>query len=249
MFSLLLQLTSLEKEDLSSVRYLTNAAAALPPSFIPKLKSVFPAAKLYLMHGLTECLRTTYLPPEELDLRPTSVGKGMPNVELWIEDEDGKRIEDGRTGELVVRGANVMKGYWNAPDETARVLKPGRNSSERILHTGDLFRMDGDGYFYFVSRKDEMIKSRGEKVSPLEVENVIYTLDEIAEARVIGVPDAMLGQAIKAEVVLKEGRGLSERDILAVCKKHLEDYKVPHFVVFLPSLPKTLGGKIKRTIS
>jgi amino acid adenylation domain-containing protein len=249
MFSLLLQLSSLEKEDLSSVRYLTNAAAALPPTFIPKLKRVFPFAKLYLMHGLTECLRTTYLPPEELDRRPTSVGRGMPNVELWIEDEHGQRLSDGRTGELVVRGANVMRGYWNAPEETARVLRPGRYPWERVLYTGDLFRMDRDGFLYFVSRKDDVIKSRGEKVSPLEVENIIYTLDEIAEVRVIGVPDDILGQAIKAEIVLKEGKTLSERDVLTACKKHLEDYKVPHVVDFLPSLPKTLGGKIKRSLS
>ncbi|HET6272528.1 MAG TPA: AMP-binding protein [Bacteroidota bacterium] len=246
-FAIILKLDGLEKEDFSSLRYITNAAAALPASFIPKLRAVFPKTKLYLMHGLTECLRTTYLPPGEIDTRPTSVGRGMPNVELWIEDADGKRLGSGEVGEMIVRGSTVMQGYWNDPEGTAKALIPGQYPWEKVLRTQDLFTMDDDGYFHFVARSDELIKSRGEKVSPIEVEDLIYTLDGVLEVRVIGVPDAVLGQAIRAEIVLKEGRTLTPQEVKAHCRRHLEDFKVPHAVEFVPSLPKTQGGKIKRS--
>lgn len=247
LFAILLTLQGLDKEDFSSLRYITNAAAALPASFVPKLRTIFPRTKIYLMHGLTECLRTTYLPPSELDKRPTSVGKGMPDVELWIEDANGHRLGLGETGELVVRSPTVMQGYWNDPVETAKVLRPGRNAQEKVLRTRDLFTMDGDGYFYFVARADELIKSRGEKVSPIEVEDVIYTLEPVHEVRVIGVPDAVLGQAIRAEMVLKQGRSLTVKEVKAHCRRHLEDFKVPHVIEFVSSLPKTQGGKIRRS--
>lgn len=247
-FAIILKLDGLEKEDFSSLRYITNAAAALPASFIPKLRAVFPKTKLYLMHGLTECLRTTYLPPGEIDARPTSVGRGMTNVELWIEDADGKRLGSGEVGEMIVRSSTVMQGYWNDPEGTAKALIPGQYPWEKVLRTQDLFTMDDDGYFHFVARSDELIKSRGEKVSPIEVEDLIYTLDAVLEVRVIGVPDAILGQAIRAEIVLKEGRTVTPQEVKAHCRRHLEDFKVPHAVEFVPSLPKTQGGKIKRSV-
>lgn len=247
MYAILTQLDSLANEDFSSLRYITNAAAGLPPSFIPKLKKIFPQTRIYLMHGLTECLRTTYLPSDQIEQRPTSVGRGMPNVELWIEDAQGNRLPSGQTGELMVRGANVMLGYWNDPVTTAKVIRVDQPHKERTLHTGDLFTRDDDGYFYFVARMDEVIKSRGERISPKEIEDVLYHLDEVHEARVIGVPDPILGQAIRAEIVLKEGRTLTERQVKAFCKEHLEDFKTPTVVAFVPALPKTAGGKIKRT--
>jgi amino acid adenylation domain-containing protein len=248
MYAILLQLKDLEKEDFSSLRYITNAAAALPASFIPRLRKVFPSTKIFLMHGLTECLRTTYLPPDEVEVRPTSVGKGMPNVELWIEDEEGNKIEDGRPGELVVRGSNIMRGYWNDPEATAQRLRKSKYAPEKVLYTGDLFRKDEKGYFYFVARMDDVIKCRGEKVSPVEVEDVIYTLDEVFEARVIAVSDEILGQAVKAEIVLKDGKSLTEREVKAHCQQHLQDFKIPRFVEFVTSLPKTVGGKIQRKV-
>ncbi len=247
LFAILLALNGLEKEEFPSLRYLTNAAAALPAAFVPKLRRIFPRTRLYLMHGLSECLRTTYLPPAEVGARPTSVGKGMPGVELWIEDADGNRLGPGQVGELFVRGPTVMQGYWNDPAETAQVLRPGRNAQERVLRTRDLFAMDEEGYFHFIARADELIKCRGEKVSPIEVEDAIYTLDAVHEVRVIGAPDPLLGQAIRAEIVLKEGRRLDAKDVKACCRRLLEDFKVPQFVEFVPALPKTAGGKIKRS--
>ena len=246
-WAIILRLEGLEKEDFSSLRYITNAAAAMPASFVPRLRKVFPTTKIFLMHGLTECLRTTFLPPDEIETRTTSVGTGMRSIELWVEDADGKRLPPGQVGEMIVRGSTLMAGYWNDPEGTAKALIPGPYPWEKVLRTRDLFRMDEEGYFHFVARSDELIKSRGEKVSPIEVEDVIYTIEAVNEVRVIGVPDVILGQAIRAEIVLKEGRDLTVQEVKAHCRRFLEDFKVPHTVEFVASLPKTQGGKIKRS--
>jgi long-chain acyl-CoA synthetase len=245
-FAILLQMKDLKNFDLQSLRYITNTAAALPASHIRQIREAFPQATLYSMYGLTECKRVSYLPPEELDRRPDSVGRGMPNEEAWIADGEGHRVGPGVVGELVVRGSNVMRGYWEDPETTDKVLKPGPLPGERILHTGDLFRMDEEGFLYFVGRKDDMIKTRGERVSPKEVENALYSLEGIIEAAVIPVPDEILGQAIKAFVVLKQGYELGEKDLLLHCKKMLEEFAVPKYFEFRNSLPKNASGKIDK---
>lgn len=235
----------IEQYQFPNLRYITNAGAALPPSFSNKLQQLFPGVKIFSMYGLTECQRVSYLNPNELSKRPTSAGKAMPNVEVYVVDEQGQPVQSGEVGELVVRGSNVMRGYWGDPDSTAKVLKPGRYPGEQVLCTGDLFRMDDEGYLYYVSRKDDVIKSRGERISPKEIEDVLYGLEGISEAKVVGVPDEMLGLAIKAVVVVREDVELLESDILKHCLKHLEDYKVPHKVEFVSALPRTASGKIK----
>ena len=245
-FAILLQLEDLKKQNFDSLRYITNTAAALPIAFIKKIRETFPKAKLYSMYGLTECKRVSFLPPEELDRRPNSIGKGMPNEEVYILNESGQKVEPGEVGELVVRGSNVMLGYWELPEETAKVLKPGPLPWERFLYTGDLFKMDEEGFLYFVGRKDDIIKCRGEKVSPKEIENVLYNLEGVLETAVVGVPDEILGQAIKAFVVLKEGIILSENDILRYCQKNLEDFMVPKYLELVETLPKTESGKIRK---
>lgn len=246
MFAILLQLEKLEDVDLSSVRYITNTAAALPPNFIPRLQRIFKSARIFSMYGLTECKRVSYLPPDMISKKPDSVGIAMPNTEVWIADDDGSELPRGKIGELAVRGGSVMQGYWNDPETTARVLKPGRYPWEKALYTGDLFKMDADGYLYFVGRKDDIIKCRGERVSPKEIENVLYSMPEILNARVIGVPHEIFGQAIKAEIVLKDGHTLSDKQVLAHCRKNLEDLMVPQFIDFVKSLPISASGKIKR---
>jgi amino acid adenylation domain-containing protein len=243
-FAMLLQL-DLNRFDLSSIRYLTNTAAALPVDHIRQLRDAFPWARLYSMYGLTESKRTLYLPPEELNRRPGSVGIPIPGTDAWVEGDDGEKLSPGEVGELVVRGSHVMQGYWRDPDETAKRFRPGRYPAERLLYTGDLFRMDEEGFFYFVSRKDDIIKSRGEKVAPKEVESVIYQLPEVVEAAVVGVPDDLLGQAVKAFVVCGDDHSLTERDVLRHCARHLEDFMVPKNVEFRDSLPKTSSGKIR----
>ncbi len=243
-FSVLLQLR-LNAYDFSHLRYLTNTAAALAPSHIRALQAAFPHVTLYSMYGLTETKRTLYLPPEELQRRPGSVGVAIPGTEVWLEDETGRRLAPGEVGELVVRGRHVMRGYWNDPEATAMRYRPGPLPGERICYTGDLFRMDEDGFLYFISRKDDIIKSRGEKVAPVEVENVLYGLEGVKEAAVVGVPDELLGEAIKAFIVTHDPR-LSESRVLAHCRTHLEDFMVPQYVEFRDALPKTTSGKIKK---
>jgi amino acid adenylation domain-containing protein len=243
-YSMLLGM-DLSKFDLSRLRYLTNAAAGLPVEHVKRLRQVLPQAELYLMHGLTEVARTMYLPPDQTDARPASSGIAIPGTELWVEGENGERLGPGQVGELVVRGRNVMRGYWMAPDLSAQRFRPGPIAGERLCYSGDLFKTDEEGYFYFVSRKDDIIKSRGEKVAPREVENVLYTIRGVQDAAVIGIPDPVLGQAIKAFLVAP-GAGLTEAAVISHCKAHLEDFMVPRQVEFRNELPKTGSGKIRR---
>jgi amino acid adenylation domain-containing protein len=243
--AILLQM-DLSKYSFPALRYITNTAAALPPAHISRLRALFPDVQIFSMYGLTECKRVSYLPPEQIDLRPASVGRGMPNEEVYLIDEAGNRLAPGNTGELVVRGSNVMKGYWNLPEETAKMLKPGPLPGEMVLHTGDLFRTDSEGYLYFVGRKDDIIKCRGEKVSPREIENVLCTMPEVREAAVIGVPDPLLGEAVVAFVALREGAVMRDREILRFCAAHLEEYLVPQRVRVVEALPKSLNGKVDK---
>jgi acyl-CoA synthetase (AMP-forming)/AMP-acid ligase II len=247
-FAILLGLKDLGTFDFSSLRYITNTAAALPPAHIAKLRKIFPQVRLYSMYGLTECKRVSYLPPDEIDRCPDSVGRAMPNEEVWIVDEQGNRLGPRVVGELVVRGSNVMLGYWGLPEETARVLKPGKYPGERILYTGDLFTMDEEGYLYFVGRKDDMIKSRGERISPREIEQCLCAMDGVAEAAVIGVPDEILGQAIKAVISVRDGCPLKEQDVLRHCAENLEDFMVPKSIQFVKDLPKHPNGKIDKLL-
>ncbi len=249
--AILLKLNNLDKYDFPSLRYITNTAQALPPRHIFELRRIFPRAKIYSMYGLTECKRVSYLPPEEIEKRPTSVGIAMPNTEVCIVDENGNKVEKPWTvGELVVRGANVMRGYWNLPEETDKVLRPGPIPGEKVLYTGDLFKMDEEGFLYFVSRKDDVLKVAGERVSPKEIENVLYEIDDVSEAAVVGVADEILGQAIKAFIVLKKGSILKEEDILRYCSRHLENFMIPKHVEFREELPKSAHGKIaKRSLA
>ncbi|MBN1657055.1 MAG: AMP-binding protein [Anaerolineae bacterium] len=243
-FSILLQM-DLGQYDLR-LRYLTNTAATLPPSHIAKIRAALPDAQIYSMYGLTESKRTLYMPPEELDRRPGSVGIAIPGTEVWIEDAAGNRLGPGQVGELVVRGRHVMRGYWNDPLASAQRFRPGSLPGERLCYTGDLFSMDEEGYMYFIGRSDDIIKSRGEKVSPKEIENVLYALPGVREAAVVGTPDEILGQAIKAFIV-RQNPALSEADVLAHCRANLEDLMVPRYIVFCKALPKTSSGKITKT--
>ena len=246
MAAILLQQKQLGREAFAHLRYITSTAAALPPAHIARLQELFPRVKLYSMYGLAECKRCTFMPPDELRGRPDSVGIPIPNTEAYVLDRNGGRAAPGVVGELVVRGAHVMKGYWENPAATARVLRDGPHPWEKVLHTGDLFRADADGYLYFVARKDDIIKSRGEKVSPKEVENVLYALAGVREAAVVGVPDPMLGMAVKAILVVAPDARLAADDVIRHCKRHLEDFMVPKLVEFHAELPKTESGKISR---
>lgn len=245
--AILFKFRNLDKYDFSSLRYITNTAQALPPAYISQLRRIFPKVKIFSMYGLTECKRVAYLPPDEIDKRPTSVGKAIPNTEVYIVDEKGHRIhEPGKIGELVVRGSHVMKGYWNLPEETEKYFWPGSLPGEKVLFTGDLFKFDDQGFLYFISRKDDVIKVAGERVSPKEIEIVLCEIEGVSEAAVIGVADEILGQAIKAFVSLKKGSDLEREDIIRYCSSHLEGYMVPKFIEILDELPRSHHGKIAK---
>jgi len=245
-FSLLAEVAARGTWDTSSVRTVTNTAAALSARHIASVQALFPGARLFSMYGLTECKRCTYLPPEDLARKPGSVGLAIPNTELWLVDAQDRRLGPGEVGQLVIRGATVMQGYWGKPEESARKLRPGPLPGERVLYTGDLCRLDEEGYLYFVARMDDIIKSRGEKVAPAEVEAALLDVPGVREAAVIGVPDPLLGSAVKAFVVLEQGACLSERELRHACQQRLEPFMVPRELVLVPSLPHTHSGKIRK---
>jgi len=247
MFATLLGMGSLASYDLSAIRFLTSTAAALPVKHIEQLRRQFPAAKIFSMYGLTECKRCTYLPPEDLARKPDSVGIAIPNTELWLVDDHGHRLGPDQVGELVIRGATVMQGYWDKPEATERKLRPGPLPGERVLYTGDLCRLDGDGYLYFVGRTDEVIKSRGEKVPPKEVESTLLAISGVREAAVIGVPDDLLGSAIKAFVVPEPGVVLDVSVLQRECRARLESFKVPHHIELRAALPRSSNGKVEKS--
>ena len=248
MSAIMMQMKDLAAGFLPDLRYITNTAAQLPVPHIAFLQRVIPDAEIYSMYGMTECKRCTWLPPHMISQKPESVGIALPNSEVYLVDEQGGEVPVGEAGEMVVRGPNVMQGYWNNPEASAEVLRTGRNPWEKVLHTGDLLRMDADGYYYFVGRKDDIIKSRGEKVPPKEVETVLYSHPAIREAVVVGVPDVMLGQAITALVTTNDA-ALNDKDIIRFCRQNLEDYMVPVFVLIADELPRTDTGKVSRRLA
>jgi len=246
MFALLLGVQQLDRYDLSSLRYITNAAAPLPVSRVRQLRAAFPQARIFSMYGQTECKRACYLPPEELDRRPDSVGIPVPGTEAAVVDSQGLPVPPGAVGELVVRGPHLMAGYWEKPEETGQKLRPDPVFGNVSLYTGDLFRVDKEGFLYFVSRADDIIKCRGEKVSSGEVEDALLAMPGITDAVAVGVPDDVLGEAVKVFVVREEGSTAVERDIRAFCAQRLEDFMVPKYIEFRSELPKSENGKTLR---
>ena len=248
MAAMLLTQMNPARDVFRDLRYITSASAALPPAHLARLRGFFPNAGLFSMYGLTECKRATYLPPACLADKPGSVGIAIPGTEVYVAGEDGAPLPAGATGELMVSGPHVMQGYWEDPEATARALRPGRRPGETVLATGDLFYADAEGFLYFVARKDDIIKTRGEKVAPREVETVLCAHDGVAEAIVFGREDEMLGQTICALVVRRDP-ALTERDLLAHCARNLEDFKLPRHIEFRDSLPTTDTGKPSRRLA
>jgi len=245
-YAMLFSMHARQPLEFPTVTRVTNTAAALPASFQQQLHEVFPNALVYRMYGLTECKRVCYLEPELADTKSESVGKAIPGTEVFLLSMEGEPVPPGETGILHVRGPHVMLGYWKQPELSARMLKAGALPGERVLCTQDWFRMDEEGFLYFVGRSDDIIKTRGEKVSPIEVENVLHGMPGIREAAVVGVSDPVLGQVIRAYVALEPDAKLSDREIIKYCLGHLENFMVPKEIVFMPELPKTNTGKISK---
>jgi acyl-CoA ligase (AMP-forming) (exosortase A-associated) len=242
--------SSLQKGTFPHLRYITNTGGAMPQDVLAVLRRALPTTKVFLMYGLTEAFRSTYLPPEELGRRPTSMGKAIPDTEILLVDENGRRCGPGEAGELVHRGPTVSLGYWGQPELTARVLRsnpflpPELGDVEKVCYSGDLVKMDEDGFLYFVGRRDNMIKSSGFRISPTEVEEVLFQSGKVQSAAVIGVPDALLGQAVAAFVVASEGTTLDSEALRAFCGEKLPQYMVPKSIEVLEQMPKTSSGKV-----
>src|SRR5208337_2439691 len=211
-WSLLAQPNStLQKSTPPALRYITNTGGAMPQNVLAALRKALPKTSVVLMYGLTEAFRSTYLPPEELDRRPTSMGKAIPDTEILVLNDQGQLCKPGEVGELVHRGPTVSMGYWGNREATDRVLRPNPllpaelGDVERVCYSGDLVRMDEDGFLYYVGRRDAMIKSSGYRISPTEVEEVVFQSGRARHAAAIGVPDELVGQAVKVFVVPRDG--------------------------------------------
>jgi acyl-CoA synthetase (AMP-forming)/AMP-acid ligase II len=241
-FALLLHRSGIRALSFPHLRYVTQAGGAMSPALARNLASVLTGASIYVMYGQTEAApRLSYLDPSDLYRKPGSIGKAIPGVTLEVIAADGGAAMPGEVGELVATGENVMSGYWGKPAATAEVLRDGR------LWTGDLATADDEGYLYLVGRKSEMLKSGAHRIAPKEIEEVLQEHDAVYEAAVVGVEDEILGEAIKACVVLKQGVVCPEKELLYHCRQILPVYKVPHVVEFRDELPKTESGKTKKS--
>jgi acyl-CoA ligase (AMP-forming) (exosortase A-associated) len=258
---LYIQLTQLEWPPAigDHLRYFANTGGRMPRETLSQLRARVPKAKPFLMYGLTEAFRSTYLPPEEVDRRPDSIGKAIPNAEILVLRDDGSECGDDEPGELVHRGALVAMGYWNDPAKTAeryKLLSAGLGGREAgivlpefAVFSGDTVRRDADGFLYFVGRRDEMIKTSGYRVSPTEVEEVLYATGRIGECAVFGVEHASLGQAIQVVATTTDDAPGDAAALLAECRARMPVYMVPADVSFVAGpLPRNPNGKIDRKL-
>lgn len=250
-----IQLAQHNWSRITSLRYITSSGGVMPRTTLSQLRSALPKTKIFLMYGLTEAFRSTFLPPEDVDNRPDSIGKAIPNAEVFVLREDGTQCAPGEPGELVHRGTLVSMGYWNDPHQTAACFKPlplrqsGLTITELAVWSGDTVRMDEAGYLYFIGRRDEMIKTAGYRISPTEVEEIIYATECVGEAAAIGVPHPTLGQAIVVVVTPRADVKLDVDTLLTACKRHLPTYMLPGFIdIREENLPRNTNGKIDRRI-
>lgn len=239
-------------EATQHLRYWANTGGRMPEATFRQLRERAPGALPYLMYGLTEAFRSTYLPPELADQHPDSIGRAIPNAEILVLRPDGSPCGVDEPGELVHRGPLVAQGYWNRPDETAQRYRPlpvgwpDAQPGERVVYSGDTVRRDAQGLLYFVGRTDEMVKTSGYRVSPTEVEEVLYQSGWVTEAVVVGVPDAALGARLKAVVVAAQAE-VSTPGLLDHCRRELPAFMVPHEVLWVPGpLPRSPNGKLDR---
>lgn len=237
-----------DRFDLSGVRCISSTAASLHTTNIDTLAKLFANATIFSMYGLTECHRCTYLDPAELASRKSSVGKAIPNTQLWVVDAEGRKHFHSATGELVIRGNTIMKGYWNNPGKTAEKLRICPQLQEVVLYTGDTCRLDADGFLYFVARSDDMLKVAGHKVAPSEIESALLAHDAVSQASVIGEDHIVHGQRPVAFVALTNGFTASPDELLVWCRDRLEPHAIPARVVVLNEFSKSPNGKIDKRV-
>lgn len=238
---------SLARTPLPRLRYITNSGGAVPTATVKRLRELLPQTRIYLMYGLTEAFRSTYLPPEDIDRRPGSIGKAIPECEVFPVTADGRRAAPGEPGILVHRGPTVSLGYWNRPEDTARVLRPNPLRSmavggEIVCWSGDQVVEDEDGYLYFVARDDAMIKSSGYRISPTEVEEVLMATGLFRHVAVIGLPDEWTGQRVHAVGVADTP--IDTAAALRTAAEKLPTHMVPRAIELVEALPTTPNGKV-----
>lgn len=233
------------------IRYFCNTGGSMPRSTLSKLRKQMPNAKPFLMYGLTEAFRSCYLPPEQIDNKPDSFGKAIPNAHISVINEQGDECQPHEHGELVHSGVLVSQGYWNDKVKTAQRFKPAPSTLSQVplpeiaVWSGDVVKKDEEGFLYFVGRKDNLIKTSGYRLSPDEVENVLYLLDDISEVIVIGVPHPVLGQALIAIIVAKTNE-LTDKRVLRHCSSLLPNYMLPKHIAFVSVLPRNANNKFER---
>lgn len=256
-----IQLAQLEwpTEVSDHLRYLANTGGRMPLDTLQRLRQHLPRTQPFLMYGLTEAFRATYLPPDQVDRRPDSIGRAIPNAEVLVLRDDGSECADDEPGELVQRGALVGMGYWNDPEKTAERYKPlpsglvarphGLVLPEIAVFSGDTVRRDSEGYLYFVGRRDEMMKTSGYRVSPTEVEEVVYATRLAGEVAAFGVPHPRLGHAIVLVVAPEPGGNVDLKALTAECRARFPAYMVPSHIEVRPGpLPRNPNGKIDRKL-
>lgn len=232
------------------LRYITNSGGAFPPDLVRQYRRYIPHTRIYLMYGLSEAFRSTYLSPALVDERPDTIGKPIPETEVLVVDDNGDECVPGQVGELVHRGPTVAMGYWNDLDSTARVFRPdtlrGGNPSRHVVCSGDLVSRDADGFLYFVGRRDKMIKSQGYRISPEEVEEIILASHLVSEVAVCGRSDRLSGAVIVAHVVPKQSEPFDKQALISFCQREMPSYMQPRVIVVHDALPRTASGKIDR---
>lgn len=251
-----IQLAQLEWPEAArqNLRYITNSGGSMPKTIVQKLRRALPSTQVFLMYGLTEAFRSTYLPPDQVDLRPDSIGKAIPNAEIIVVRKDGSPCVPGEQGELVHRGALVAMGYWNDADKTAARYRPAPNRPQGLVMpevavwSGDTVVMDEEEYLYFVGRRDEMIKTSGYRVSPTEVEEVLYETGLVKEACAVGVPHPVLGQVIAVIAVAGGAESSPTQGLADACKARLPSYMLPAHFEWRDALPRNSNGKIDRSL-
>jgi acyl-CoA ligase (AMP-forming) (exosortase A-associated) len=248
-----IQLAQLDMSSAAkTLRYCTNTGGRMPRATLDKLREGLPNSQIFLMYGLTEAFRSTYLDPKELDRRPDSIGKAIPNAEILVVRPNGELCAPNEPGELVHRGALVALGYWNDPEKTKERFKPVPNQlgglviPELAVWSGDTVRMDEEGFLYFVSRRDEMIKTSGYRVSPTEVEEAIYATGLVGEVVAFGAPHPVLGEAIVVIATPPSSGTLDPDAVIREMKLKVPPYMVPHKIVARDALPRNPNGKMDR---
>lgn len=245
---------SLEREPLTELRYLSNTGGMIPSTHLELLKTVLPKTKIFLMYGLTEAFRSTFLPPEEVSRGPACIGKAIPNTDIWVVRPDGTETADDEEGELIHRGPTVALGYWGDPEKTRSAYRvnpfapPELNGADRVVYSGDVVRRDSEGFLHYVGRRDEQIKTQGYRVSPLEIEELLYGTGQVHEAAAFGKKDELLGQRIVVICSLSNGAAATPEELRRLISTRAPSHLVPQELHIVADLPKNANGKTDRSL-